>query len=266
MNGSDGNFVPNTTDSRATWVDTHCHLQLDGRDPVTLMERATDVVWMVVPGVDLESSRASMHLASRHPDRLLATAGLHPHDAEHWPVQGDAIAALLGDVAAVGETGLDYYRNLAPREAQIQAFADQIALATTHGLPLIVHCRDAFSDTYEMLGEAELGERAVLHCWTGGTRWTKRFSDIGVTFSFAGPVAFETGETIRIGANHADPTRCLVETDTPYLSPPPYRGEQNEPARVQLVGAALADVWGLAESEVAALTSQHAARIFGGPQ
>ena len=107
MNGSDSNPVTNAIEGRTTWVDTHCHLQLDGRDPITLMERATDVAWMVVPGVDLESSLASMRLANRHPDRLLATAGLHPHDAEHWPEQGEAIAALLSDVAAVGETGLD---------------------------------------------------------------------------------------------------------------------------------------------------------------
>jgi TatD DNase family protein len=116
-----------------------------------------------------------------------------------------------------------------------------------------------------MLGEAGLGERAVLHCWTGGTRWTKRFAELGVTFSFAGPVAFETGETIRLGAVHADPERCLVETDTPYLSPPPHRDEQNEPSRVRYVGAALAEVWGKDLAEVAASTSAHAARVFGAP-
>ncbi len=247
------------------WVDTHCHLQLDGRDPVELMDRAPDVAWMVVPGVDLESSRAAIDLACEHPGRLRATVGLHPHDAEHWSAQRPGLIDLLPRAAAVGETGLDYYRNLAPREEQRASFADHIELATEHALPLVVHCRDAFSDVYEMLEAAELGERAVLHCWTGGTRWTKRFAELAVTFSFAGPVAFETGETIRIGAIHADPERCLVETDTPYLSPPPHRDEPNEPARVALVGAALASVWGMDVEQVAALTTAHAARVFGAP-
>ena len=189
----------------SSWVDTHCHLQLDGRDPVELMDRASSVAWMVVPGVDLESSIASIELANDHPHRLRPTAGLHPHDAELWPDQADAIAALMPRVAAVGETGLDFYRNLAPRGAQIDSLRDHIGLARDNDLPLIVHCRDAFADTYDLLAAAELGERAVLHCWTGGTRWTKRFDELGVTFSFAGPVAFETGETIRLGAVHADP-------------------------------------------------------------
>lgn len=247
------------------WVDTHCHLQLDGRDPVELMKRATSVAWMVVPGVDLSSSMASIELAEAHPGRLLPTAGLHPHDAELWPEQQQAIANLMPRVAAVGETGLDFYRNLAPRDAQIDSFRDHIALAKEHRLPLIVHCRDAFSDTHDLLADADLGARAVLHCWTGGTRWTRRFAELGVTFSFAGPVAFETGETIRLGAEHADPERCLVETDTPYLSPPPFRGEQNEPERVALVGSALAGVWGLDLEQVARATSRHASEIFGGP-
>lgn len=229
------------------------------------MDRAANVDWMVVPGVDLESSRAAIDLAAEHPGRLKPTVGLHPHDAEHWPTQRAGLIDLMTEAAAVGETGLDYYRNLAPRGEQQASFAAHIELATEHELPLVVHCRDAFADVYEMLGEAALGERAVLHCWTGGSRWTKRFADIGVTFSFAGPVAFETGETIRIGAVHADPARCLVETDTPYLSPPPFRDEQNEPARVALVGAALATVWGLDVEDVAELTTAHASRLFGAP-
>ena len=220
---------------------------------------------MVVPGIDLASSRASVELAGTHPERLRPTAGLHPHDAAAWPEQSTGIVDLLPHVAAVGETGLDFYRDLSPRAVQIDSFRDHIELARDHELPLIVHCRDAFADVYELLADADLEQRAVLHCWTGGTRWTKRFAELGVTFSFAGPVAFETGETIRLGAEHADPERCLVETDTPYLSPPPFRGQQNEPARVRFVGAALADVWGLSVDAVAEMTSQWAASVFGAP-
>lgn len=245
-----------------TWVDTHCHLQLDERGPEGLLERAPEVDWIVAPGTDAATSHASLDLARRFPHRVLATAGLHPHDAERWPEQADAISGLASSVAAIGETGLDFYRNLSPRDAQIDSFTDQIDLAVIHDLPLIVHCRDAFADVHEIIESKGVGPRTVLHCWTGGTRWTKRFMDLGVMFSFAGPVAFETGETIRLGAALVPPERALVETDTPYLAPPPHRGKPNEPAWVALVGAALASVWSIPVNDVALVTSENARRVF----
>jgi len=246
-----------------SWVDTHCHLQLDGRAPDDLLARATEVEWLVVPGVDAASSRASVALAHEHPDRLLATAGLHPHDASSWPGQRGAIEDLVPVVAAIGETGLDFYRELSPRDHQETSFRDHIAMALDVGKPIIVHCRDAFSDVHRIVEETAVGPQTILHCWTGGTRWTRRFLDLGVTFSFAGPIAFETGETIRLGAALVPPERAMVETDTPYLAPPPYRGKQNEPAWVALVGAALASVWAMPAEQVADVTSANAARVFG---
>jgi TatD DNase family protein len=245
-----------------TWVDTHCHLQLDGRPPLDLLERAGDVDWVVVPGVDADSSAAAGALARDFPERVLAAAGLHPHDASAWPQQRGAIERLASEVAAIGETGLDFYRNLAPAAAQEASFRDHIAIALDLDKPIVVHCRDAFSAVHAILEETGVGPGAILHCWTGGRRWTKRFLELGVTFSFAGPVAFETGETIRLGAELVPPERALVETDTPYLAPPPHRREPNEPAWVAYVGAALSKVWGLPEQEVASITSANAARVF----
>lgn len=247
---------------RMGWVDTHCHLQLDGRAPTELLDRAAMVDWVVVPGVDLATSLAARDLAALHPDRVVWSAGLHPHDADRWPEERHDVAALVPGAAAVGETGLDYYRNLAPPAAQRAAFADHIDLALAHDKPLIVHCRDAFADVHAMLSDASLGRRAVLHCWTGGPRWTRRFRDLDVTFSFAGPVAFETGETVRLGAREVPPDAALVETDTPYLAPPPHRSEQNEPQWVTLVGAALAGVWGMDPDEVRDLTARTASDLF----
>jgi len=246
-----------------SWVDTHCHLQLDRRPAAELLARASDVDWIVVPGVDAESSAASLALAQDFPGRILATAGLHPHDAALWPEQMNSIEGLSSEVAAIGETGLDFYRNIAPAAAQENAFRDQIAIALDQVKPIVVHCRDAFSAVHAIVEETGVGPQTVLHCWTGGRRWTRRFLDLGVTFSFAGPIAFETGETIRLGAELVPPERALVETDTPYLAPPPHRGEQNEPAWVAHVGAALSKVWGLAEEDVATTTSANAARVFG---
>jgi TatD DNase family protein len=244
------------------WVDTHCHLQLDERDPEALLTRAAAVDWLVVPGVDFASSEAALALATRHPGRVLATAGLHPHDAESWPEQGEAIVGLVSRVAAIGETGLDFYRKLSPRNLQIASFRAQVEIAIEYRKPIIVHCRDAFADVYSIIDETGVGPQAVLHCWTGGPKWTRRFLDLGVTFSFAGPVAFDTGETVRFGAAEVPPERAMVETDTPYLAPPPHRGEPNEPAWVSLVGSALAGVWGMSVDEVAAITSSNAARVF----
>jgi TatD DNase family protein len=245
-----------------SWVDTHCHLQLDDRDPDELLGRAADVAWVVAPGVDLASSRASVELAVRHPARVLPTAGLHPHNADRWALEGPELAALAGQVAAIGETGLDFYRDLADRSAQVESFRAQIDLAAVTDKPLIVHCRDAFREVFEILGETGGGERSVLHCWTGGPKWTRRFLDLGVMFSFAGPVAFDTGETVRFGAALVPPERAMVETDTPYLAPPPYRGRPNEPAWVAHNGAALAGVWGMDVDDVARITSENAARVF----
>lgn len=245
------------------WVDTHCHLQLDGREPLELLERAPDVDWVVAPGVDGPSSKASLELARTLPGRVLATAGLHPHEASLWKDQGPVIQDLAAEVAAIGETGLDFYRDMSPRHVQEEVFRLHIDLAVDLDKPLIVHCRDAFERVHDILSETGAGPRAILHCWTGGTRWTKRFLTLGVMFSYAGPVAFETGETIRLGADLVPPERALVETDTPYLAPPPHRGEPNEPAWVALVGEALADVWGMPPAEVAEVTSINAARAFG---
>ena len=245
-----------------TWVDTHCHLQLDGREPSVLLDRASAVDWMVAPGVDAESSRASLALAGEFPGRVLPTAGLHPHEAASWPEQQEAIEEMAPGVAAIGETGLDFYRDLSPRDQQEASFRGHIELALSESKPIIVHCRDAFARIHDIIDETGVGGQTVLHSWTGGTRWTKRFLDLGVTFSFSGPLAFETGETIRFGAALVPPDRAVVETDTPYLAPPPHRGEQNEPAWVVFVGRALADVWGTPVEEVAAVTSANAARIF----
>lgn len=247
------------------WVDTHCHLQLAEAEPDGLIADAAEVGvgWLVVPGIDAASSRAAARLADRF-ETIKWAAGLHPHDATGWPLQADQIAELVATADAVGEVGLDFYRNLSPRGVQIDVFREQIELAREHDLPLIVHCRDAFAALYEILEDTGVGPRTVLHCWTAGPRWTRRFRELDVSFSYAGPLAFENGDTVRRGAAEAPPDRTMVETDTPLLSPPPYRTEENRPANVVLVGRALADVWGVSIGEVEASTTAAATRVFGG--
>lgn len=249
------------------WVDTHGHLYMTGATPSALLDRASDkgVKWVVCPGVDAGTTNRAREIAHEHPDRVLWSAGLHPHDASRWPDEEDAIANLATEADALGECGLDFYRNLAPRDHQIDAFRAQLTLAKELGKPIIIHCRDAFADVYEEVGSADLGERAVLHCWTGGRKWTKRFRDLGVTFSFAGPLTYSTGETLRLAAEQVPMDRAVVETDAPYLTPEPIRSQRNEPAYVGLTGSALAEVWGVDVAVAADATTANATRVFGGP-
>ncbi len=248
------------------WVDSHSHLYMAEVPVADLLARAhaAGVAWMMCPGVDLESTLAARRIARIHPDRVLWSAGLHPHDASEWAEQAARLEALAADAHAIGECGLDYYRDLSPRDAQRDAFRAQLGWAVASSKPIIVHCRDAFADVHADLEAAGLGERAILHCWTGGPRWTKRFADLGVTFSFAGPITYPTGDTLRRAAAVVPRDRTMVETDTPYLTPPPHRDQPNEPANVVRVGEALAEVWGVSPADAAALTTTTAERVFGG--
>ena len=250
-----------------SWVDTHGHLFLLDESSEVVLGRAQDagVDWLVCPGIDVATSEASRDLAAQHPTLVRWSAGLHPHEAGSWPGVEERISQLAQEAAAVGECGLDWYREMAPRHEQLEAFRGQLKLAGSLSKPIIVHCRDAFSDVFDALEEAALGESAVLHCWTGGPRWTKRFRDLGVSFSFAGPITYTTADTLRLGAEQAPPERSLVETDCPYLTPEPKRSESNEPANVHLTGTALASVWGMDVDTVAAMTTANAERIFGAP-
>ena len=214
------------------------------------------------PGIDARTSALSEDISREHRDRVTWSAGLHPHSASNWPDQEDTIVDLASRSHAIGECGLDYYRELAPREVQKKVFAAHLALGVDLDKPVIIHCRDAFRDVYEMLEQAALGDRAVLHCWTGGPKWTKRFDELDVTFSFAGPVTYATADTLRLGVAVAPPDRSMVETDSPYLTPEPLRGIDNEPANVGLTGSKLAEIWGLSTDEVASLTTATAERVF----
>lgn len=250
--------------SDTTWVDTHGHLFLL-KDPVAdVLDRAADagVGWLMCPGIDAETSARSEEISLQHPERVRWSAGLHPHEASAWPDQEATIVDLAGRSDAVGECGLDYYRELSPRDDQRRTFAAHLTLAADLDKPVIIHCRDAFKDVHAMLEDASLGDRAVLHCWTGGPKWTRRFNELGVTFSFAGPITYSTADTLRLGVGEAPPHRTMVETDSPYLTPEPLRGAENEPANVLLTGMKLAEIWGLSVGEVAALTTATAERVF----
>lgn len=246
------------------WVDSHCHLQLLDEAPEAVLGRSPQVDWLVAPGSDLASSKAGLELADRLESRVFAAVGMHPDHANKWSAEGDRIIELIPRAIAVGEAGLDFYRNLAARDVQITAFRALLEAAVEYRKPAIIHCRDAFQEVYDTIAATGCADLAIMHCWSGGPHWARRFLDLGVMFSFAGPVLIGSDDMIRRGAAIVGPERSLVETDAPHLCAPRRSDQQNELATIGLVGAALAIEWHMTCADVAAITSRNAYQCFRG--
>ena len=246
------------------WCDSHCHLQYEAT-PAEALDRATaaGVGRMICIGTDAEQSAAAIAIARRHPDRVWATVGLHPHDAKNGV---DGIIPLLGapEVVAVGECGLDYHYDHSPRPVQREAFAAQIDLAAERGLALVVHTREAWDDTFAVL-HAGPAVPTVFHCFSGGPVEARRALDLGGWLSFSGIITFKTAGDLRAAAAMAPLDRILVETDSPYLTPVPHRGRPNEPAYVPLVGAAVASARSVVVEVVENVTWANAEAVFRRP-
>ncbi|MGZ8784832.1 MAG: TatD family hydrolase [Acidimicrobiia bacterium] len=245
-----------------SWVDSHCHLQLIPEESDLVLSRAPHVSWLVVPGVDAATSRAALDLAEKHPGRVLAAVGLHPDNATRWPQERDRIAELVPRAIAVGESGLDFYRNRSPRLSQIKAFQELLGMAVQFNKPVIVHCRDAFEQVHRILEQTGTGQRAIMHCWSGGPHWARRFLDLGVTFSFSCPVISGIDDMIRRGVALMPPGRAMVETDAPHLCSSDNPKRACDPSEIGLVGATLALVWHMTCNEVAQTTTATALRVF----
>ncbi len=248
------------TESGHTWFDNHCHLE---PEPGPVLERARQagVCGMVAVGTDLRSSHAAIGLAAAHAD-VWATAGVHPHEARHGL---DGIADLLDEevVVAVGEAGLDHHYDHSPRRRQADVFAAQVHMANQRGMPLVVHTREAWEETFALLDSEGVPERTVFHCFTGGPDEALAGLERGAMLSFSGIVTFAGAEDVRAAAAVCPVERVMVETDSPYLAPVPLRGRTNEPANVALVGAALAGAMGLEVGDLAAATTANAGRFYG---
>lgn len=253
-----------------TLVDSHCHIdmpQFDAdRDEVVARAREAGLVEMlVVGGVDeVAGHRGALAVAESF--NLPATAGLHPHEAR---IGSEAVYGELrglareGRIVAVGEVGLDFHYDHSPREAQREAFRRQVRLAREAGLPIVVHTREADAETVEILeteGAAETG--GVIHCFTGGLELARRALELGFLISFSGVVAFPRAEEIQQVAREVPDDRLLLETDAPYLAPPPHRGKRNEPAFVVEVARKVAALRGTTPEAVGTLARRNYARLF----
>jgi TatD DNase family protein len=264
------------------WVDTHCHIYLSYKSDEErktperssqILDRAEQagVRRFVVVGIDVETSKTAISIASQDP-RCKATVGLHPNSARSFsdPIK-EALESLSArpEVTAIGETGLDFYRMGAPREIQEESFRFHIDLGRRTEKPVVIHVREAHEAVREILeDEAAHGPlpRLVMHCFSGSGEDAEAYLSFGAFLSFAGPITFRTANArgLREVAASVPLDRCLVETDSPYLSPHPFRGEPNEPARAVLIGRELASLKGVSEEELAEASTLAADGLFFG--
>jgi TatD DNase family protein len=249
--------------------DSHAHLNDNrfGPDLPAVLQRAREagLVGILNVGFDLGSSRLAVEMAQREPD-LYAAVGIHPHEAQS--VDAETLAQLRElaaepKVLAIGETGLDYYRNLSPRPDQRRAFAEFIELSTELDLPLIVHCREAQEDTLAVLDEhCAPGQTVIMHCFAGGHEFAEKCLQRGYSLGLAGTITYNNAHVLREVAAEAPLESLLIETDCPWLPPQPYRGKRNEPAYVALVVEAVARAQGAPVEAVAAATARNACRLL----
>lgn len=256
-------------------IDSHAHLDAKAFDPDRneVIRRAGDAglraVITVGVGESLDEIERAVALAEEH-EGIFATIGVHPHDARGIQPEWYARIRELArhpKVVGIGETGLDYHYMHSPRKAQRDAFERFLRMGHETGLPVVIHTREADEETVSILSEAgeERGEPlwGVLHCFSGDYALARRVLDLGLHISFTGIITFPKAEPLRDVLRKIPVERILLETDCPYLSPVPFRGKRNEPARVVHVAETVAKVCGRPIEEVARITTDNVVRLFG---
>lgn len=250
-------------------IDSHCHLNDSQLQPdqKQVIERAREkgVDRIVCVGYDLASSLEAEALTQQYPG-VYAVIGIHPHDARLIKEQTYTIlkrTAQSSRVVAIGETGLDYYRNLSPRNVQQDAFRRHIRLAREIGLPIVIHDRDAHEDVLKIMREERADEvGGVVHCFSGSLEMAQKCIDMGFYISLAGPVTYKNAKRPKEIAAQVPLDRLLIETDAPFLTPEPFRGKRNEPGYVRYVAKEIGRLRGISLEELAAVTSANTERVF----
>jgi len=248
-------------------VDTHVHLNAKkyNNNLEEVIQRAlnNDVETMIVIGYDKDTNRRAIELAEKYPF-IYATVGFHPTDARYIkPEDYELLVKQLKHkkVVGIGECGLDFYWDKEYKDEQIEVFKRQIELSLQYNLPLIVHMREASEATYNVLSEYK-NLKGIMHCYSGSPEMANHFLDLGLHISLGGPVTFLNGHRPKKVAKMVPLNRILVETDAPYLSPHPFRGKTNEPARVKLVAEEIARIKEISYKELAKQTTYNAYKLF----
>lgn len=248
-------------------IDTHCHLDFpefeQDRDEVIKRARVNGIDYLINVGSSLQGSKDSLELALKY-DCIYAVIGIHPHEADRIDKTSIAIIEELArknKVVAIGETGLDYYRNYSTCENQRQLFTALIKLSKSLNLPLVLHSRQAEDETLNILKELN-PEKAVVHCFSGSELFLKKCLDLGLFISFTCNITYKKAENLRNVVKQAPLERIMLETDCPYLSPEGFRGRRNEPSQVKLLANEIAKIKEISFEEVAEKTTQTAKHFF----
>jgi TatD DNase family protein len=250
-------------------VDSHAHLELDplyqDADAVVKRAAAAGVAFIVTVGIDLEDIRRALEIADRFP-RVFASVGFHPHNAKDVGARGllqVEEAAKHPKVVAYGEIGLDFFRNLSPRNTQISVFRDQLFLAKQLGKPVVIHLRDAYEEGLDMLEKAApFPAGGVIHCFSGYEQDTKRALALGFHISIPGTVTYKKNDVLRTIVRGLPEDKILLETDCPFLAPEPLRGKDNEPAYLTHTARKVAEIRGVSLDHLARVTTENAKRFF----
>ena len=249
------------------YFNTHSHLNseqlYEKRDE--FIQNAIDkgLCYIVVAGYDVESSQKAVQIAHEYPF-VYATVGISPNDCLKTTQEDlKVIEELIQDSRAValGEIGLDYYWDDVPRDQQKDIFKQQIDIAKKYNKPIVIHARDAYEDTYQILKEASY--HGIMHCYSGSAEMAQRFINVGFYISLAGPVTFKNAKVPKEVAKKVDIDHLLIETDCPYLTPHPFRGKMNEPANVVYIAQEIASLKDMNINDVARITTLNAKKVFG---
>lgn len=258
-----------TPETPALLIDSHAHLEIEplANDPEAVVDRAAaaGVVSIVTVGIDILDVQAALTIADRF-DTVFASVGFHPHNAKD--VRDGALAemerlASHPKVVAYGEIGLDYFRNLSPRDIQVGVFSDQLTLAKRLAKPVVIHLRNAYPEGLDMLETAApFPAGGVIHCFSGDQQDAKRVLELGFHISIPGTVTYKNNERLRAIVKELPMEKMLLETDAPFLSPEPFRGRDNEPAYIVHTAERVAQVRGMSFEEVARAASANTVRLF----
>ncbi len=252
------------------FTDTHSHIHYleEFPDVEAILQRSIEarVTRQIIVGCTEKDSYLALEFVKRHKGfSLWSTLGVHPHNADEWnagvALSFRKIVMEEEKVVALGEMGLDYFRNLKPRDVQIRTFSEQLALARELDLPVVVHVRDAWDDALRIIGEVG-NTKVILHCFTGTVEHAKICWDRGHHTSFSGVVTYPKNEYLREAARLAPKELILVETDCPYLAPQVHRGKRNEPSFVVETAKVLAQARGVSLDKIGELTTGNAVRLF----
>ncbi|KKP37209.1 MAG: TatD family hydrolase, TatD DNase family protein [Candidatus Peregrinibacteria bacterium GW2011_GWF2_33_10] len=250
-------------------IDSHCHLNIkdfdQDFDEVVKRMFENKISRVINVGCDLKTSKRALDLADKY-DYMYATVGLHPHEAKNFSKDIlDEFEVMIENnqkIIGIGETGLDYFRNLSTEEEQKTVFNAQIGLAKRYNLPLIIHCREAYEDVYEILVQYDL-KKVIFHCFAGNLEFAKKLWNHNWITSFTGIITYPKNIELREIVKNCPINSFLLETDCPYLSPQKFRGQRNEPAFMIETAKCLAECKSLDLAEVAELENQNIKNIFG---